>query len=77
MKKMKKLTSLLLVLVMSLALAVPCFAAEPEQKVVRLEIGESFTDPETGTTYSLKPWAGYSDTERAAIMSGRLALIHI
>ena len=71
MKKMKKLMSLLLVLVMSLALAVPCFAAEPEQKVVRLEIGESFTDPETGTTYSLKPWAGYSDTERAAIMSGR------
>lgn len=31
MRKMKKLTSLLLVLVMSLALAVPCFAAEPEE----------------------------------------------
>nr|WP_325214036.1 hypothetical protein [uncultured Oscillibacter sp.] len=30
MKKMKKLTSLLLVLVMSLALAVPCFATEPD-----------------------------------------------
>ena len=29
MKKMKKLTSLLLVLVLSLALAIPCFAAEP------------------------------------------------
>lgn len=32
MTKMKKLTSLLLVLVMSLALAVPCFAAEPEEE---------------------------------------------
>ena len=71
MRKMKKLTSLLLVLVMSLALAIPCFAAEPEQKVIRLEIGESYTEPETGITYSLKPWAGYSDAEQAAIMSGR------
>lgn len=31
MKKIRKLTSLLLVLVMSLALAIPCFAAEPEE----------------------------------------------
>ena len=30
MKKIKKLTALLLTLVMSLALAVPCFAAEPQ-----------------------------------------------
>ena len=32
MKKIKKLTALLLTLVMSLALAVPCFAAEPQDR---------------------------------------------
>lgn len=59
MKKMKKLTSLLLVLVMSLALAVPCFAAEPaaadDDDTIYLNIGDTYTDPETGFTYSLKP----------------------
>lgn len=71
MKKMKKLTSLLLVLVMSLALAVPCFAASPERgDAVILEIGESYTDPETGLTFSLKPWAGFSQAEKAALRSG-------
>ena len=35
MKKIRKLTSLLLVLVMSLALAVPCFAAGPADDDVK------------------------------------------
>lgn len=71
MKKMKKLTSLLLVLVMSLALAVPCFAASPKRgDAVVLEIGESYTDPETGLTFSLKPWAGFSQAEKTALMNG-------
>jgi hypothetical protein len=69
MKKMKKLTSLLLVLVMSLALAVPCFAAEPEREVIRLELDESYTDPETGYTYSFKPCAGFTEQEILAIRS--------
>ena len=43
MKKMKKLTALLLTLVMSLALAVPCFAAEPADDAVWLEVGDSYT----------------------------------
>ena len=59
MKKMKKLTSLLLVLVMSLALAVPCFAAEPaaadDGNTIYLEMGDTYTDPETGYTYSFEP----------------------
>lgn len=47
MKKMKKLTALLLTLVMSLALAVPCFAAEPQtdskENAICLREGESVT----------------------------------
>ena len=43
MKKIKKLTALLLTLVMSLALAVPCFAAEPADDAVWLEVGDSYT----------------------------------
>ncbi|MCI8910887.1 MAG: hypothetical protein HFG09_09470 [Oscillibacter sp.] len=45
MKKMKKLTALLLTLVMSLALAVPCFAAAPESKnaPIWLKAGETIT----------------------------------
>lgn len=43
MKNMKKLTALLLTLVMSLALAVPCFAAEPPEDAVWLKVGESYT----------------------------------
>nr|WP_325204300.1 hypothetical protein [uncultured Oscillibacter sp.] len=71
MKKIRKLTSLLLVLVMSLALAVPCFAASPKQgDAVILEIGESYTDPESGLTFSLKPWAGFSQAEKTALMNG-------
>lgn len=45
MKKMKKLTALLLTLVMSLALAVPCFAAEPQmdtgKDAIYLEVGDT------------------------------------
>lgn len=45
MKKIKKLTALLLTLVMSLALAVPCFAAEPESTNVPIWVkaGETIT----------------------------------
>ena len=43
MKKIKKLTTLLLTLVMSLALAVPCFAAEPADDAVWLKVGDSYT----------------------------------
>jgi hypothetical protein len=41
MKKMKKLTSLLLVLVMSLALVIPCFAAKPDTAG-----SDTYTDPD-------------------------------
>lgn len=68
MKKIRKLTSLLLVLVMSLALAVPCFAAEPaaadDDDTIYLNIGDTYTDPETGFTYSLKP-LGSTDAQRS------------
>ena len=47
MKKIKKLTALLLTLVMSLALAVPCFAAEPQEasreNAAHLKVGETVT----------------------------------
>lgn len=47
MKKIKKLTAMLLTLVMSLALAVPCFAAEPQESshenAVHLKVGETVT----------------------------------
>lgn len=56
MKKMKKLTALLLTLVMSLALAVPCFAAEPEENprenAICLKEGDSVTI--NGITATLK-----------------------
>lgn len=59
MKKIRKLTSLLLVLVMSLALAIPCFAAEPtaadERDIIYLEVGDTYKDPETGYVFSFKP----------------------
>lgn len=43
MKKIKKLTAMLLTLVMSLALAVPCFAAAPAEDAIWLEVGDSCT----------------------------------
>ncbi len=56
MKKMKKLTALLLTLVMSLALAVPCFAAEPQtaskEDAIYLEAGDTVTID--GITVTLK-----------------------
>lgn len=56
MKKMKKLTTLLLTLVMSLTLAVPCFAAEPQESsrenAVHLREGETITV--NGLTATLK-----------------------
>lgn len=45
MKKMKKLAAMLLTLALSLALAVPCFAAVPESEddAIWLEPGETYT----------------------------------
>lgn len=45
MKKMKKLSAMLLALALSLALAVPCFAAAPESEddAIWLEPGETYT----------------------------------
>ncbi|MEY8389000.1 hypothetical protein AALC17_17280 [Oscillospiraceae bacterium 38-13] len=64
MKKIRKLTSLLLVLVMSLALAVPCFAAGPaaadDDEIIYLDVGDTYTDPETGYTYSFRPLGSVS-----------------
>ena len=74
MKKMKKLTSLLLVLVMSLALAVPCFAAEPaaadDGNTIYLEMGDTYTDPESGMTFSLSPLDDSDIAEMNAAKSG-------
>lgn len=67
---MKKFTSLIMALVLSLALAVPCFAASvPEQEVIRLEMGESYTDPETGIKYSLKRGSAAALTDETAAAS--------
>nr|WP_325182275.1 hypothetical protein [uncultured Oscillibacter sp.] len=74
MKKIRKLTSLLLVLVMSLALAVPCFAAGPaaddERNSVYLEMGDSYTDPESGMTFSFMPLDDSDIAEMNAAKSG-------
>lgn len=66
MKKIRKLTSLLLVLVMSLALAVPCFAAGPadDDGTIYLNVGDTYTDPETGYAYSFKP-LGSANVQRS------------
>ncbi len=62
MKKIRKLTSLLLVLVMSLALAVPCFAAGPKDTVPSdvKKIGDTWTVGE----YTFE----YVEVEKAAPM---------
>ena len=74
MKKIRKLTSLLLVLVMSLALAVPCFAAGPaaddERNSVHLEMGDSYTDSESGMTVSFMPLDDSDIAEMNAAKSG-------
>lgn len=68
MKKIRKLTSLLLVLVMSLALAVPCFAVEPE------ELGQIVDEWEEGGFHVqiIKLDEGVTrPMPRATILSGR------
>ena len=69
MKKMKKLTALLLTLVMSLALAVPCFAADNNAGI------ESYYDLGNGITAVItvqpadnvpKPYAPRVDVDRTA-----------
>jgi len=74
MKKIRKLTSLFLVLAMSLALAIPCFAAEPEEdeqkNVIYLEMGETYIDPETGYKISFLPSESISEAEKNAARNG-------
>ena len=81
MPKIRKLTSMRLALVLSLALAVPCFAAgvtdADESDDIYLELGDTYTDPESGLTFSLTPSESFSEAEIEAVRNGiALSSIH-